>query len=79
MSGLPFYDVMLMENLPKSASLPVSTVQETKRRITSGIWDFDYMFFTESDQVKFQSPLSPSKFNIVYAVDLDDENTGVII
>ncbi len=53
MSGLPFYDVLLMENLPKSASLPVSTVQETKRRITSGIWNFDYMFFTESDQASF--------------------------
>lgn len=50
-SGLPFYDVMLLENLPKSASIPVATVQETKRRIISGSWNFDYIFFTESDQI----------------------------
>jgi hypothetical protein len=50
-SGLPFFDVMLLENLPKSASLPVATSQETKRRIREGIWDFDYIFYTESDQV----------------------------
>lgn len=50
--GLPFYDVMLMPNLPKSASLPVSTVQTTKRRIQSGEWaHFDYVYFTESDQI----------------------------
>jgi hypothetical protein len=42
---------MLLENLPKSASLPVATSQETKRRIREGIWDFDYIFYTESDQV----------------------------
>ncbi len=51
-SGLPFYDVILLDNLPKSASLPVGTVQATKKRIQSGYWkDFDYIFFTESDQV----------------------------
>ena len=50
-SGLPFYDVMVLENLPKSASLPVATSQEAKRRIRSGFWDFDYVFYTESDQV----------------------------
>jgi hypothetical protein len=46
---------MLIPDLPKSASLPVATVQETKRRMTesNGSWAhlFDYMFFTESDQV----------------------------
>eukprot|EP01034_Spumella_vulgaris_P026815 gene26815-33456_t len=52
-SGLPFFDVMLIPDLPKSASLPVATVQETKRRMTNGTWadKFDYMFFTESDQI----------------------------
>lgn len=53
-SGLPFYDVVMMPGLPKSASLPVSTVQETKRRMSpGGEWEhqFDYMFFTESDQL----------------------------
>ncbi len=52
-SGLPFYDVMLLPDLPKSASLPVATVQETKRRIVNGTWGhFEYVFFTESDQVR---------------------------
>ena len=51
-SGLPFFDVMLNENLPKSASLPVSTVQQAKARLLDGRWDFDYIFFTESDQVR---------------------------
>lgn len=32
-SGLPFYDVLLVTDLPKHASLPVSTVQQTKKRI----------------------------------------------
>jgi hypothetical protein len=48
---LPFYEVMLMENLPKSASLPVSTLQQAKARLMDGRWDFDYVYFTESDQV----------------------------
>jgi hypothetical protein len=51
-SGLPFYDVMLIEGLPKSASLPVATVQQTKARLMDGRWDFDYIYFTESDQVR---------------------------
>lgn len=56
-SGLPFYDILLLENLPKSASLPVATSQETKRRIRAGIWDFDYIFYTESDQVRYDRTL----------------------
>jgi hypothetical protein len=50
-SGLPFYDILLLEGLPKSASLPVATTQQTKRKLQSGEWDFDYVFFTESDQI----------------------------
>ena len=50
-SGLPFYDVLLLSDLPKSASLPVATVQQSKARIMDGRWDFDYLYFTESDQV----------------------------
>lgn len=48
---MPFYDVVLIQNLPKSASLPVATVQQTKERLLDGRWDFDFVFFTESDQV----------------------------
>jgi len=50
-SGLPFYDILLLEGLPKSASLPVATTQKTKKKLQSGEWDFDYIFFTESDQI----------------------------
>eukprot|EP01041_Mallomonas_annulata_P006623 gene6623-13418_t len=50
-SGLPFYDVILVDNLPKSASLPVATVQQTKLRLQNGTYDFDYVYFTESDQI----------------------------
>ena len=50
-SGLPFFEVILLQSLPKSASLPVATVQQAKMKISSGEWNFDYVFFTESDQV----------------------------
>lgn len=50
-SGLPFLDVFLMQGLPKGASLPVATTQETKRRLISGKLDFDYVFYTESDHI----------------------------
>ena len=51
-SGLPFYDVILLSNLPKLAGLPVGTVQAVKERFMDGRYDFDYMYFTESDQVR---------------------------
>ncbi len=50
-SGLPFYDIILIDNLPKSAGLPVGTTQQVKKRLLSGKYDFDYIFFTESDQI----------------------------
>jgi hypothetical protein len=50
-SGLPFYDILLLENLPKSAGLPLGTVRKTKEKLMSGEWNFDYIFFTESDQI----------------------------
>ncbi len=57
-SGLPFWDVLLLEGLPKSASLPVATVQATKARIQDGRWGiFDYIYFTESDQILLMRPL----------------------
>jgi hypothetical protein len=50
-SGLPFYDIILLPDLPKSAGLPVGTTQQVKKRLQSGQYDFDYIFFTESDQI----------------------------
>jgi len=50
-SGLPFYDVILMARLPKSAGLPVGLTQQVKQRLADGRYDFDYVFFTESDQI----------------------------
>lgn len=50
-SGLPFYDIILIDDLPKSAGLPVGTTQQVKKRLQSGVYDFDYIFFTESDQI----------------------------
>ena len=50
-SGLPVWKVVLLDNLPKHAALPVATVQNTKKFIVSGEWDFDYVYFTESDQI----------------------------
>lgn len=50
-SGLPFYDIMRIDGLPKSAGLPLSTVRHTKAKLASGEWPFDYVFFTESDQI----------------------------
>eukprot|EP00595_Chromulina_sp_UTEXLB2642_P002832 CAMPEP_0196761926 /NCGR_PEP_ID=MMETSP1095-20130614/1244_1 /TAXON_ID=96789 ORGANISM="Chromulina nebulosa, Strain UTEXLB2642" /NCGR_SAMPLE_ID=MMETSP1095 /ASSEMBLY_ACC=CAM_ASM_000446 /LENGTH=241 /DNA_ID=CAMNT_0042112035 /DNA_START=607 /DNA_END=1329 /DNA_ORIENTATION=+ len=37
-SGLPWFDIILLENLPKSASLPVATTQQVKKRLQSGEW-----------------------------------------
>jgi len=51
-SGLPWYDVMVLGDLPNSQSLPVATVQVTRNRILTGEWKhFDFIYFTESDQV----------------------------
>ena len=61
-SGLPFYDIIYLDNLPKSAALPVGTLNEAKRRLQIGAkswlnpdqpsWgQFKYLYFTESDQI----------------------------
>ena len=50
-SGLPFFDILLLTHLPKVASLPVATSQEVKARLVDGRYDFDHIYFTESDQV----------------------------
>eukprot|EP00602_Paraphysomonas_sp_CaronLab_P006918 CAMPEP_0185022548 /NCGR_PEP_ID=MMETSP1103-20130426/5253_1 /TAXON_ID=36769 /ORGANISM="Paraphysomonas bandaiensis, Strain Caron Lab Isolate" /LENGTH=360 /DNA_ID=CAMNT_0027554659 /DNA_START=65 /DNA_END=1143 /DNA_ORIENTATION=- len=50
-SGLPFFDVLLLDNLPKVAALPVATSIAVKDRLIDGRYDFDYIYFTESDQI----------------------------
>ena len=61
-SGLPFYDIIYLQNLPKSAALPVGTLNEAKRRlkVEAKSWlnpdqpswgQFKYLYFTESDQI----------------------------
>jgi hypothetical protein len=42
---------VLIKDLPKNAALPVATVKAAKERIQDGRWDFDYVYFTESDQI----------------------------
>lgn len=56
-SGMPWYDVVLFDKLPKSAGLPVGTVQYTKKMLVSGLWDFDFVLYTESDQIFFMRQL----------------------
>ena len=48
---MPFYEIILLPNLPKSAGLPVGLTQQTKLRLQDGRWDVEYVFFTESDQI----------------------------
>jgi hypothetical protein len=50
-SKLPFSEIILLRNLPTLSSLPVASVQYTKERLADGRWNFDYIFFTESDQL----------------------------
>ena len=50
-SGLPFLDIIVLHHLPKYASLPVGSVQTIQNLLKNGSWDFDYVFFTESDQI----------------------------
>ena len=56
-SGLPFFEIMFLET-PNSHSLPLATVQAAKLRILDRKWDFDYIYFTESDQVLLWRPQS---------------------
>jgi hypothetical protein len=74
-SGLPFYDVLLLDDLPKPASLPVATSLAVKSRILNGSYDFDYFYFTESDQVAFLCPSHPIPLVIdfcnLHPLDLD--------
>ena len=50
-SNMPVYEILLLENLPKSAALPVGLVQAVKAKFVSKQLDFDFIYYTESDQV----------------------------
>lgn len=53
-SGLPFYQVVLIDNLTNPKLLGVASVLEMQRKFQSQEWShFDWMYFTESDQVFF--------------------------
>lgn len=58
-SGLPFYDVLLVTDLPKHASLPVSTVQQTKKRIQVGV-KTSSLLIASSTTHRFLNLYSPS-------------------
>ena len=51
-SDLPVREVLWLKQLPKNAALPVGTVQAAQSRFVGGQWDYDYVFYTESDQVR---------------------------
>jgi hypothetical protein len=48
---LPFMEVLLIEALPKSAALYVAAVQQAKARLKDGRWNFDYIYFSDPEQV----------------------------
>lgn len=48
---MPFKDVILLDDLPGPNTLPVAAVQRSKTLLRNGAWDYDYFFYTESDQV----------------------------
>lgn len=64
-SGLPFFEIVLLKDLPKHAALPFATTVEINQRLNraDGVWKdlFDYVFFTESDQL-----LITRDFNHIY-------------
>ncbi len=48
---LPVYEVLEFPTLTKLGSLPIAMINETKTRILSQQWNFDYVFYTEADNV----------------------------
>jgi hypothetical protein len=56
MSGLPFFEVVLIQGLTNPKLLGVATVLEMQRKFQSKEWTFDWMYFTESDQVLHLRP-----------------------
>lgn len=52
-SELPLFDVLLLDNLPKDAGLPVGSTQALRQKLIDGgkYAAFDFVFYTESDQI----------------------------
>lgn len=50
-SSLPFYDIILLDDLPSTAALPVATIIHARKLLLNRKWDFDYVFFSESDHI----------------------------
>ncbi len=57
-SELPLFEVLLLDTIPTSSSLPLATLQAARLNILEKRWDFDYVYFTESDQVLVWRPES---------------------
>jgi len=55
-SGLPFFEVILVRGLANPKLLGVATVLEMQRKFQTREWTFDWMYFTESDQVLHLRP-----------------------
>ena len=49
--SLAFYDVVVVDTYNRSDALPAAAVVETQRRFKSREWDFDFLYYTESDQI----------------------------
>jgi len=70
-SGLPFFEVVLIAGLANPKLLGVATVLEMQRKFQSQEWAFDYMYFTESDQVLHLRPHLLA--DLLHVVDNDRE------
>lgn len=48
---LPFYEIVVIDFYNRTDALPAGSVIEAQKRFRSGRWNFDYLFYTESDQI----------------------------
>ena len=59
-AGLPWFDIMVNE-IPRADSLGIATIMSTQQRLERADWGrrFDYVFYTESDQILHARDLGP--------------------
>ena len=50
---MPCFEVLLLQILPKSSALPLGTVLAAQAKFIKNEWDFEYLYYTESDQVLY--------------------------